>query len=48
MPYDIAYMWDLKYGTNVPIYKTEIDSETPDLGLPKGREEGEGWTGNWG
>ena len=48
MPYDIAYMWDLKYGTNVPIYKTEIDSETPDLGLPKGRGEGEGWTGNWG
>ena len=48
MPYDTAYMWDLKYGTNVPIYKTEIDSETPDLGLPKGRGEGEGWTGNWG
>ena len=23
--YDITYVWNLKYGTNVPIYKTEID-----------------------
>ena len=26
MPYDITYMWNLKYGTNEPIYKTETDS----------------------
>ena len=26
IPYDIPYMWNLKYGTNEPIYKTETDS----------------------
>ena len=26
--YDITYMWDLKYNTNEPIYKTETDSQT--------------------
>ena len=25
--YDITYMWDLKYGTNGPIYKTETNSQ---------------------
>ena len=25
--YDITYMWNPKYGTNEPIYKTEIDSQ---------------------
>ena len=24
--YDITYMWNLKYGTNEPICKTETDS----------------------
>ena len=28
IPYDITYMWNLKYGTNEPIYKTEINSQT--------------------
>ena len=28
IPYDITYMWNLKYGTNEPIYKTETDSTT--------------------
>ena len=28
IPYDITYVWNLKYGTNKPIYKTEIDSQT--------------------
>ena len=23
--YDITYMWNLKYGTNEPRYKTEMD-----------------------
>ena len=27
IPYDITYMWNLKYGTNEPIYKTEADSQ---------------------
>ena len=26
VPYNITYMWNLKYGTNEPIYRTEIDS----------------------
>ena len=25
-PYDIIYMWNLKYDTNEPIYKAETDS----------------------
>ena len=28
MPYDITYMWNLKYDTSELIYKTETDSET--------------------
>ena len=27
MPYDITYMWNLKYDTNELIYKTETDSQ---------------------
>ena len=26
--YDITYMWNLKYGTNEPIYKSETESQT--------------------
>ena len=39
-------MWNLKYGTNEPIYKTETHSltEKTDLWLPSGRGEGVGWT----
>ena len=46
IPHDITHMWNLKYDTNEPIYKTETDSRTcrTDLWLPRGREEGEGWT----
>ena len=43
-------MWNLKYGTNEPIYRTETDSETwrADLGLPGGGDrEGDG-QGVWG
>ena len=28
IPYDITYMWNLKYDTNEPIYQTETDSQT--------------------
>ena len=28
MPYDITYMWNLKYDTNELIYKTEAGSQT--------------------
>ena len=27
-PYDITYMWNLKYDTNEPIYEAETDSQT--------------------
>ena len=42
LSYDIIYMWNLKYGTNEPIYKTETDSQTwrTDLWLPGGRGVG--------
>ena len=37
--YDITYMWNLKYGTNELIYKTETDlyAKSTDLWLPWGR-----------
>ena len=28
IPYDITYMWNLKYGTNEHIYETETESQT--------------------
>ena len=28
IPYDISYMWNLKYDTNEPIYETGTDSQT--------------------
>ena len=28
IPYDITYMWNLKYDTNEFIYETETDSKT--------------------
>ena len=28
IPYDITYMWILKYDTNEPIYETETESWT--------------------
>ena len=47
IPYDITYMWNPKYGTNEPIYKTETDSQTwrTDLWLP--REGGGSGMMNW-
>ena len=43
MPH-ITYVWNLKHGTNEPIYETKRGSQTQrtDLGVP--REGGEGWT----
>ena len=40
IPYDITYMWNLKYDTNESIYKTETDSQTwrSDLWLPRGEK----------
>ena len=28
IPYDITYMWNLKYDTNEPIYEAETESQT--------------------
>ena len=44
IPYDIIYMWNLKYDTNEHIYKTETDSLTQrtNLWLPKGKGGGGG------
>ena len=37
IPYDITYMWNLKYDTNEFIYKTEKDSQIyrTDFWLPR-------------
>ena len=39
--HDITYRWNLKNSTNELIYKSEMDSQTENLWLPK-RKEGEG------
>ena len=37
VPYDITYMWNLKYDTNEPIYEAETDSQTENrLVITKG------------
>ena len=42
IPYDITYMWNLKYDTNELIYKTEIDSDIENkLMVAKGEMGGE-------
>ena len=50
IPYDITYMWNLKYDINELIYETETDSQTQrtDLELPREREFGERRTGSLG
>ena len=41
IPCDITYMWNLKYGTDEPICKTETDSEMESK-LVAAKQEGEG------
>ena len=45
IPCDTTYMWNLKYGTNEPIYKIETDSQAQrtDSWLPRGWWRREGW-----
>ena len=45
MTFDITYMWNLKYGTNEPVYKTHSQRDQT-RGCQGGWEEGEGWTGS--
>ena len=40
-------MWNLKYGTNEPIYRTKIDSEKR-LGVAKGERGRRDGLGAWG
>ena len=44
--YNIAYTWNLKYGTNDPIYKTETDHEHREqtCGYQGGGGKRVGWT----
>ena len=46
-PYNITYMWNLKYDTNELIYETKKDLQTQrtDLWLPKQWGVGEGREG---
>ena len=46
----MTYMWNLKYGTNEPVDKTETDSQTErtDLRLPKGMGREWDGLGVWG
>ena len=43
IPYDITYMWSLKYDINEPIYETETD-----IDCPVERGVGDRWTGDLG
>ena len=47
IPYDITYMWHLKYDTNEPIYETETDSQTQRTDLWVLRQGGM-WAGEEG
>ena len=48
MPCSIAYRWNLKYGTNEPIYKT-VDSQTEQTcGCRGGSGRERGKLGVWG
>ena len=48
--YDIAYTWNLKYGTNEPIYKTETDSDIENrlVVVKVGGRGGRGMDGEFG
>ena len=49
MSYDIAYMWNLKKGTNKLIYKTEIglQMQKTNLWLPGCKGGGRDKLGDW-
>ena len=46
MPYDITYMWNLKYKADEPIYETEMDPQRenrPVLAKGKGKQGRMNW-----
>ena len=42
VPYDITYMWNLKYDTNELMYKTETNSQTENRLVAAKGEKGRG------
>ena len=48
IPYDITFTWNIKYGRNEPIYKTETDSQRTDLWFQGGGEKGQWRFGSLG
>ena len=36
-PYDITYIWNLKYDTSERMYKTQTDLQRADMSLPRRR-----------
>ena len=49
MPYDITYMWKLKYDANEPLYETESHRHREQTCGCRGRVRGrEGWMEIWG
>ena len=48
IPYDITYMWNLKYDTNEHIYGTETDSQRAQTCGRQGGRGGGGWMGSLG
>ena len=47
IPCDTTYMWNLKYDTNEPIYKTELWTKKTNV-VAKGVGVEEGWSGRLG
>jgi len=49
-PYDITYVWNLKYDTDEPTYETETESQAQriDLWQLMGRGWGTGGVAGWG
>ena len=45
-PYDVMYMWNLKYDTNELIYETERVTDIEQLVLPRGRVGEKGGLGS--
>ena len=45
IPYDITYLWNLKYGTDDTIYKTETDPSQGEQTCDSQREGGKDWNG---
>jgi len=49
IPYDISYMWNLKYDTNECINERETELQTEKrLEVARGRGMGEGWSRRMG